>query len=72
MALKPSPFRAHFIVRMSNGIQASRLSPKTVAQEMIQGYRKASDHGVLMDEESFQVEGSSAFKEVQDKHNLSQ
>ncbi|XP_060115624.1 uncharacterized protein LOC132587364 [Heteronotia binoei] len=56
MALKPSPFRAHFIVRMSRGFEASRLSPNTVAQEMIQGYQKASGNGVLMDEKSVQVE----------------
>uniref|UniRef100_A0ACB8EDK8 Uncharacterized protein n=1 Tax=Sphaerodactylus townsendi TaxID=933632 RepID=A0ACB8EDK8_9SAUR len=44
---------------MSNGTQPSKLSPNTVAQEMIQGYQKAPNTGVLMDEGSLQVEDYS-------------
>ncbi|XP_077168671.1 prostasin-like [Paroedura picta] len=41
---------------MSNGAQASQLSPDTMAQEMIEGYQKSPGHEVLLDEESLQVE----------------
>ncbi|XP_054857799.1 transmembrane protease serine 11B-like [Eublepharis macularius] len=61
MALMSSPFRAHFILRFSNGIQESKLSHNTVAQEMIQGYQEVPGNKVLMDVESLQVEDYSGF-----------